>query len=65
MNASTFGQKQGEVLGDMRYLGWTVLWQKQNKTKHMRAWARAHTHTHSKKVGLSALSLAFFCLQVI
>lgn len=45
MNASTFGQKQGEVLGDMRYLGWTVLWQKQNKTKHMRAWARAHTHT--------------------
>ena len=39
MNAPSLSQNQREWLGDVRYLGWTAHWPKQDM--------HTHTHTHT------------------
>lgn len=60
MNACTFGQKQREVLGDMRYLCLKVQWPKQNTGTHIHTHSYTHTDTHSNTEFLLPL-VSFYC----
>ena len=62
MNAPSLSQNQREWLGDVRYLGWTAHWPKQDMDTH------THTHTHTLRdthstVEFSMLSHRFLSLS--